>query len=45
MIAQIYVVGIVFGGMSDQMVEYFVQLMRSKFEMSLIGEITYFIGL
>jgi hypothetical protein len=45
MIAQIYVDDIVFGGTSDQMVEQFVQHMRSEFEMSLVGELTYFLGL
>jgi hypothetical protein len=45
MIAQIYVDDIVFGGTSNQMVEQFVQHMRSEFEMSLVGELTYFLGL
>ena len=45
MVAQIYVDDIVFGGMSDQMVEHFVRQMQSEFEMSLVGELTYFLGL
>ncbi|KAK2381531.1 putative mitochondrial protein [Trifolium repens] len=45
MIAQIYVDDIVFGMTSNQMVEQFVQHMRSEFEMSLVGELTYFLGL
>ncbi|MCI13365.1 gag-pol polyprotein, partial [Trifolium medium] len=45
MIAQIYVDDIVFGGTSDKMVEHFVQQMKSEFEMSLVGELTYFLGL
>ncbi|CAJ2654309.1 unnamed protein product [Trifolium pratense] len=45
MIAQIYVDDIVFGGMSRQMVEHFVHQMQSEFEMSLVGELTYFLGL
>ena len=45
MIAQIYVDDIVFGGMSDKMVEQFVQQMKSEFEMSLVGELNYFLGL
>ncbi|XP_057444286.1 uncharacterized protein LOC130736472 [Lotus japonicus] len=45
MIAQIYVDDIVFGGMSNQMVEQFVEQMKSEFEMSLVGELTYFLGL
>ncbi|KAK2402513.1 putative mitochondrial protein [Trifolium repens] len=44
-IAQIYVDDIVFGGMSDAMVQHFVQQMQSEFEMSLVGELTYFLGL
>jgi len=45
MIAQIYVDDIVFGGMSNKMVQHFVQQMQSEFEMSLIGGLTYFLGL
>jgi len=45
MIAQIYVDDNVFGGMSNQMVQHFVQQMQSEFEMSLVGELTYFLGL
>jgi hypothetical protein len=45
MIAQIYVDDIVFGGMSNQMVQQFVHQMQSEFEMSLVGELTYFLGL
>src|ERR1044072_1704243 len=45
MIAQIYVDDIVFGGMSDKMVEQFVYQMKSQFEMSLVGELNYFLGL
>lgn len=45
MIAQIYVDDIVFGGMSDKMVKIFVDQMQSEFEMSLVGELTYFLGL
>lgn len=45
MIAQIYVDEIVFGGMSNQMVQHFVKQMQSEFEVSLVGELTYFLGL
>ncbi|XP_058725473.1 uncharacterized mitochondrial protein AtMg00810-like [Vicia villosa] len=45
MIAQIYVDDIVFGGMLDRMVKKFVNQMQSEFEMSLVGELTYFLGL
>ncbi|WJX25548.1 hypothetical protein P8452_14576 [Trifolium repens] len=44
-IAQIYVDDIVFGGMSNTMVQHLVQQMQSEFEMSLVGELTYFLGL
>jgi hypothetical protein len=45
MIAQIYVDDIVFGWMSNKMVQHFIQQMQSEFEMSLVGELTYFLGL
>ncbi|XP_050897762.1 uncharacterized mitochondrial protein AtMg00810-like [Lathyrus oleraceus] len=45
MIAQIYVEDIVFGGMSDEMVQHIFKQMQSEFEMSLVGELTYFLGL
>jgi hypothetical protein len=45
MIAQIYVDDIVFEGMSNQMVQHFVQQKQSEFEMSLVGELSYFLGL
>ncbi|KAK2426713.1 putative mitochondrial protein [Trifolium repens] len=44
-IAQIYVDDIVFGGMSNTMVQHFVKQMQLEFEMSLVGELTYFLGL
>ncbi|KAK2371769.1 gag-protease polyprotein [Trifolium repens] len=45
MIAQIYVDDIVFGGMSNTMVQRFVKQMQSEFEISLVGKLTYFLGL
>jgi len=45
MIAQIYVDDIVFGGMSNKMVQHFLHQMQPEFEMSLVGELTYFLGL
>jgi hypothetical protein len=45
MIAHIYVDDIVFEGMSNQMVQHFVHQMQSEFEMSLEGELTYFLSL
>ncbi|KAK2355658.1 gag-protease polyprotein [Trifolium repens] len=44
-IAQIYVDDIVFGGMSNTMVQHFVKQMQSEFEISLVGKLTYFLGL
>ena len=40
MIAQIYVDEIVFGGMSANMVDFFVQLMEAEFKMSMVGELS-----
>ncbi|XP_050917843.1 uncharacterized mitochondrial protein AtMg00810-like [Lathyrus oleraceus] len=45
MIAQIYVDDIVFGGMSNHIVQHFVRQMQSEFERSLVSELTYFLGL
>jgi len=45
MITHIYVDDIVFGGMSNKMVQHFVQQMHSEFEMSLVGELNYFLAL
>lgn len=45
MVTQIYVDDIVFGGMSYSMMEHFVQQIKYVFEMSLVGELTYFLGI
>ena len=45
MIDQIYVDDIFFGKMSDEMVQCFVKQMQSEFEMSLVGQLTFFLGL
>ncbi|XP_058732873.1 uncharacterized mitochondrial protein AtMg00810-like [Vicia villosa] len=45
MISQIYVDDIVFDGMSYMMVKHFVNQMQTKFEMSMVEELTYFLGL
>jgi hypothetical protein len=45
MIAQIYGDNILFGGISEQMVQHFVLQMQSEFEMILVGELSYFRGL
>lgn len=43
MIIQIYVDDIIFQGMSSKMLYDFVQQMQAEFEMSMVGELTYFI--
>ena len=44
-IAQIYVDDIVFGSTNDSLAQYFVDEMKKMFEMSMVGELTYFLGL
>ncbi|CAM8908673.1 unnamed protein product [Rhodiola kirilowii] len=44
-IAQIYVDDIVFGSNSQKMVDEFVAQMQSEFQMSMVGEMNYFLGL
>lgn len=44
-IAQIYVNDIVFGSSSDSEVQVFVQQLQEDFEMSMVGELTFFLGL
>ncbi|GAA0154500.1 hypothetical protein LIER_12459 [Lithospermum erythrorhizon] len=45
MMAQIYVADIVFGGVSNQLVKQFIQHMEVEFEMSMVGELKYFLGI
>ncbi|GAA0161970.1 transmembrane signal receptor [Lithospermum erythrorhizon] len=45
MVTQIYVDNIVFGGVSDQMVKQFVQQIEGEFEMSMVGEMKYLLGI
>jgi hypothetical protein len=42
---QIYVDGIIFGGSSHALVVKFSETMSREFEMSMIGELTFFLGL
>ncbi|CAA0832986.1 cysteine-rich RLK (RECEPTOR-like protein kinase) 8, partial [Striga hermonthica] len=42
---QIYVDNIIFGSTSKKLVNPFVKLMSSEFQMSLVGELSYFLGL
>ena len=44
-IAQIYVDDIVFSSTSMSMLDVFVNQMKNKFEMSMVDELTYFLGL
>ena len=45
LIVQVYVDDIVFGSTNMKLVDEFKSLMSSEFEMSLIGELTFFLGL
>ncbi|CAA0811055.1 Uncharacterized mitochondrial protein AtMg00810, partial [Striga hermonthica] len=45
LVVQIYVDDIIFGSTSKKLVNHFVKLMSSEFEMSLVGELSYFLGL
>ena len=45
LIIQIYVDDIVFGSTSQVKVDEFVDHMRNEFEMSMVGELNYFLGL
>ena len=42
---QVYVDDIIFGSTNDNLRKRFAKLMQSKFEMSLMGELKYFLGL
>jgi hypothetical protein len=44
-IMQVYVDGIVFGGSFNSLVARFAEDMSSKFEMSMMGELQFFLGL
>ena len=45
LIIQVYVDDIIFGGNSQEMVDEFVKTMTREFEMSMVGELNYFLGL
>lgn len=45
MIAQVYVDDIIFGATSEKLKKEFMDAMNSEFEMSMIGELHYFLGL
>ena len=44
-VAQVYVDDIIFGSTKDELTHSFIKLMQAKFEMSIIGELTHFLGL
>ena len=44
-VAQIYVDDIVFGATNDSLVHFFADEMKAMFVMSMVGELTYFLGL
>ncbi|MGG6712810.1 UNVERIFIED_CONTAM: hypothetical protein ITH36_24600 [Salmonella enterica subsp. enterica serovar Weltevreden] len=45
LIVQIYVDDIIFGSTNDNLCKKFSELMQSEFEMSMMGELNYFLGL
>ena len=45
LLAQVYVDDIIFGSEDAELCERFAMLMQSEFEMSMMGELTYFLGL
>ena len=45
LIVQIYVDDIIFGGTTHSLYEEFAKLMQEKFEMSMMGELNFFLGL
>ena len=44
-VAQVYVNDIIFGSTKDELAHSFSKLMQTEFEMSMIGELTHFLGL
>ncbi|CAM8951340.1 unnamed protein product [Rhodiola kirilowii] len=45
LIVQVYVDDIVFGSTSNELVRSFTKLMENEFEMSMVGELTFFLGI
>ena len=45
LIAQIYVDDIIFGATNQDLCEHFAKEMQSEFEMSMMEELTFFLGL
>ena len=44
-VTQIYVDDIVFGATNDSLAYFFADEMKAMFEMSMVGKLTYFLGL
>ena len=44
-VAQVYLYDIIFGSTKDELAHGFSKLMQAEFEMSMIGELTHFLGL
>ena len=44
LLVQVYVDDIIFGSTNDNLYKRFAKLMQSKFEMSLMGELKFFLG-
>ncbi|KAL8120307.1 hypothetical protein AgCh_017465 [Apium graveolens] len=45
LLVQIYVDDIIFGSINDRLCKKFVKLMQSRYQMSMMGELNYFLGL
>jgi hypothetical protein len=45
LLVQIYVDGIIFGGSSHSLVSRFQEIMESEFQMSMMRELTFFLGI
>nr|GEX16313.1 hypothetical protein [Tanacetum cinerariifolium] len=45
LLVQVYVDDIIFGSTNKELCKYFEKLIKDKFQMSLIGELTFFLGL
>ena len=43
--AQVYVDDIIFGSTKDELAHSFSNLMQAEFKMSMIGDLTHFLGL
>jgi hypothetical protein len=45
LLVQIYVDDIIFGGSSHTLVSRFQEMMENEFQMSMMGELTFFLGI